>query len=302
MRALERRGSAGSVAAMTIRETLDRTMARLRAAGIEPPRADSEWLLAHVLGVSRMGAVTQPSREVTPDEAARLEALLARRERREPLQHIVGTAAFCGLELEVNGDVLIPRPETELLAGRAVQFLSTLNSQPSTVLDIGTGSGCLAIWIAASVPGASVVAVDVSSRALAVARRNAGRGGVTGRIEFLEGDCFLPVAAGRRFDLIVSNPPYIASGEIDGLQPEVSRHDPRLALDGGVDGLEFYRRLAVEAVARLRGGGRLMVEFGDGQEEALEKILSAHNWVVEEVAADYSHHPRLLTAYQGGGK
>jgi len=173
---LDRRVPAATFAAMTIRETLDRTMTRLRAAGIEPPRADAEWLLAHVLGVSRMGAVAQSSREVTPDEAARLEALLARREQREPLQHIVGTAAFCDLELEVNGDVLIPRPETEMLAGRAVAFLSSLSpphagSPLPTALDIGTGSGCLAIWIAASVPGASVVAVDISPRALAIARR-----------------------------------------------------------------------------------------------------------------------------------
>jgi len=110
------------------------------------------------------------------------------------------------------------------------------------------------------------------------------------------------VAAGARFDLIVSNPPYIASGEIDGLQPEVARHDPRLALDGGEDGLEFYRRLAVQAGAWLREGGRLMVEFGDGQEAALEKIFSAHNWVVEEVAADYSRRPRFLTARWRGGE
>jgi release factor glutamine methyltransferase len=291
---------------MTIRETLDRARARLRAAGIEPPDADAEWLLAHVLGVSRMKAVAQPSRAVSVDEAARLEALLARRERREPLQHITGTAAFCGMELEVSPDVLVPRPETELLAERAVQFLSTGHSQHPgpelpAALDIGTGSGCLALWLAARVPEARVVAVDISLRALAVARRNAVRCGVAGRVEFREGDLLSPVAAGERFDLIVSNPPYIASAEIQTLQPEVARFDPHAALDGGEDGLVFYRRLAAGAGARLRAGGRLMAEFGDGQEAALEKLFSGHNWIVEEVVADYSHGPRFLVARVRGG-
>ena len=189
----------------------------------------------------------------------------------------------------------MPRPETELLAERACQFLSTLNSRPSTCLDFGTGTGCLAVALAVKVTGASVQAVDISSDALALARQNAEAHRVADRIQFWAGDGFAALPAGLQFDLIVSNPPYVPSAEIATLQPEVRDFDPRAALDGGPDGLDFYRRLAREAGPRLKPGGKLMLEFGDGQADALREMFSG-NWIVEVVEEDYSRRPRVLVA------
>src|SRR5262249_34624698 len=162
--------------------------------------------------------------------------------------------SFCGLEIAVNRNVLIPRPETELLAQRAATLLQPLPAP--RVLDLGTGSGCLAIALAVNCPAADIVATDISEEALQVARANAARHGVGAQIQFHRGDGFAAVPGHLRFDLIVSNPPYVASAEIAALEPEVRDHDPRLALDGGADGLEFYRRLAVEAPASLKPAGR----------------------------------------------
>jgi len=191
--------------------------------------------------------------------------------------------------------VLVPRPETELLAEAGWQFLSTLNSQPAA-LDFGTGSGCIAIALAAKCPNARVTALDVSTDALVVARQNAERNGVGERIEFVESDGFTALATAQRFDLIISNPPYIPSAEIATLQPEVRDFDPHNALDGGADGLDFYRRLADEATDRLEVGGKLMVEFGDGHASSLEKLFTEQKWIVEAVRADYSQRQRILIA------
>ena len=182
--------------------------------------------------------------------------MVRRRERREPLQHLLGTVCFCGFELIVNRDVLIPRPETEVLAEMAwTHLLERQGCEPPTVLDFGTGSGCVAIAIAHHVPSARVHALDASPSAVGVARQNAALQGLSERIQFNMGDAFAAVPGGLRFDLIVTNPPYIPSGEIDGLEPEVRDHDPRMALDGGRDGLAFYRLLAAEAPAHLNAGG-----------------------------------------------
>ena len=167
---------------------------------------------------------------------------------------------------------------------------------PGRVLDIGTGSGCLPIWIASKFPDARVMAVDISPEAIAVARRNAKQLGVSERIDILEGDCFAPLPAGATFDLIVSNPPYIPTAEIAALQPEVAVHDPVRALDGGADGLDFYRRFAAEASGRLRRDSKLMLEFGDGQGETLRSLFIEHKWIVEAVVPDYSRRDRFLIA------
>jgi release factor glutamine methyltransferase len=235
-------------------------------------------------------------RGLTPAETDALRELVCRRGQREPLQHITGSTSFCGLEIAVNRHVLIPRPETELLAEAGWNFLSTLDAQPSTALDFGTGSGCLAIALAAKSPGAQVFAVEVSPDALAVAKQNAASHSLGDRIQFFQGDGFAALPEEIRFDLIASNPPYIPSAEIETLEPEVREFDPRGALDGGADGLDFYRRLAIEARNFLKPAGKIMLEFGDGQAAAIREIFKKQNWVVEAVRPDYTQRERMLLA------
>jgi len=222
-----------------------------------------------------------------------------RRATREPLQHILGTTSFCGLEIKCSRAALIPRPETELLAERAWQFLSTLDSQISSILDVGTGTGCIAIAIAVNAPTTRVHAIDISADALALAKENAAHHKIAERITFHESDAFAALPAGLKFDLIVSNPPYIAAEEISSLQREVRDFDPKLALDGGADGLDFYRRIAAEARPFLKPDGKLMLEFGDGQADALKKIFSSEKWIVDEIVADYTSRARILIARPG---
>jgi release factor glutamine methyltransferase len=285
---------------VTVLEVIQRSSEFLTKKGVESPRLQIELLLAHLLGLPRMKLYLNFERVLTPAELEALRTLVKRRGQREPLQHIVGTTSFCGLELAVNRHALIPRPETELLAERAWQFLSTLNSQPSTVLDFGTGSGCLAIALAVNCPTAQLFAIDVSREALELARQNAARHNVAARIQFFEGDGFAALLNGGRFDLIVANPPYIPSATIDTLAPEVREHDPRLALDGGVDGLDFYRRLAKEAAPFLQSDGRIMLELGDDQAGAVSELFEQQKWVVEAIQEDYSRQPRILVARPAG--
>ena len=200
-------------------------------------------------------------------------------------------------EIAVNRHALVPRPETEQLAELGWKFLQAERPHPPTALDFGTGTGCLAIVLAAKCPQARVTALDISPEALALARQNATTHQTVERMEFLAGDGFAALsAAERRFDLIISNPPYIAAAEIATLEPEVRDFDPRLALDGGNDGLDFYRRLAREAGGHLQPDGKLMLEFGDGQADAIKKLLEDEKWIVEAVVEDYSHRSRLLVA------
>ena len=193
-----------------------------------------------------------------------LREMVRRRGQREPLQYIVGSVSFCGLEMAVSRHVLVPRPETELLAERAWKFLAQLteNGAPRA-MDFGTGSGCLAIALAARAPLAIVDAIDLSADALSMARENAARHQVAERIEFHQGDGFAAIGGEKRFDLIVSNPPYIPTADINELEPEVREYEPRMALDGGADGMDFYRRIAREGGAFLRPGGRVMLELND---------------------------------------
>lgn len=284
---------------MTVLEVIKKSSEFLAKKGVDSPRLQTELLLAHLLKLPRMKLYLNFERVLSPVELAALRALVMRRAQREPLQHIIGSTSFCGLELLVNKHVLVPRPETELLAELGWQFLSTINSQPPTCLDFGTGSGCIAIAIAAKCPTARIVALDVSTDAIEVAKQNAASNRVSDRIEFRCEDGFATLNGNDKFDLIVSNPPYIVSEEIATLDPEVREFDPRGALDGGADGLDFYRRLATEAGAFLKPGGKIMIEFGDGQSEAISKIFSAKQWTVEAVHQDYTKRERMLTAKQG---
>jgi len=281
---------------VTVLEAIQRGAEFLAQRGVDSPRLHSELLLAHVLKVPRLRLYLEFDRIVADTEVQALRELIRRRSRREPLQHIVGTVDFCGLELAVGPEALIPRPETELLAEEAVAFLSSRNSDPAAALDFGTGTGCLAIVMAARSPAAEVHASDISAAALGLARRNAERAGLAERIRFHISDGFTGLPAGLAFDLIVSNPPYIPSAGIARLAPEVRDHDPRVALDGGGDGLDFYRRLAEQAAPRLRADGRLALELGDGQEGEVRRILERQKWVVETVRADYTGRARILVA------
>ena len=281
---------------MTVLEVIQKSAEFLAKKGVESPRLQAELLLAHVLKLPRMKLYLNFDRALHPPELDALRELVKRRSQREPLQHIVGSTSFCGLEMAVNRHVLVPRPETELLAELSWQFLSTLNSQPATALDFGTGSGCIAIALAVKCAAAQVTALEVSPDALAVARENAARNGVAQRIEFLQGDGFAALPAEASFDLIISNPPYIPTAEIGSLEPEVRDFDPRGALDGGADGLDYYRLLAAQSGKFLQHGGKIMVEFGDGQGEAVKNIFEAQKWIVETLREDYNQRQRILVA------
>jgi release factor glutamine methyltransferase len=304
---------------MTVLEAIQKSAEFLAKKGVESPRLQTELLLAHLLKLPRMKLYLNFERVLTPAETDALREFIKRRGQREPLQHITGSTSFCGFEITVNRCALVPRPETELLAESGWQFLSTLNLQPPTALDFGTGTGCIAIALAAKCPSAKIIATDISADALALAGENAARNNVAGRIEFVQSDGFaalypegrVPRApnikdenGGSRssplrkmeFDLIISNPPYIPSAEIATLQPEVRDFDPRGALDGGADGLDFYRKLAAEAKPFLKPDGKIMLEFGDGQAESIRKIFETEKWIVEAVKEDYSHRQRILVA------
>jgi release factor glutamine methyltransferase len=242
----------------TTLKILDWTKEFLLSKGVANARLEAEWLLCAALGVDRVGLYLQYDKPLNDGELAAYRAMVARRARREPLQHILGTQEFCGLDYEVTPDVLIPRHDTELLVSEAL----TRQPEARSVLDIGTGSGCIAVSLLKRFSRATVTATDISEATLAVAGRNAERHGA--RIEFLVGSLFAPVA-GRRFDLIVSNPPYIPTADIEILDREVRDYDPRGALDGGDDGLDIYRILIPGAVEHLNPGGWLLVEIGIGQ-------------------------------------
>ena len=288
-------------ARVTVLEGIQKSAEFLARKGVDSSRLNSELLLAHVLKLPRMKLYLNFERGLTQAEVDGLRELVRRRGQREPLQHIIGSTSFCGLELLVDRHVLVPRVETELLAEAGWTFLSQLNGDSRTALDFGTGSGCIAIALAVKCPTAKVYAVDISAEALVVARQNAARNEVADRIQFLHGNGFAPLAdtpaaSAGAFDLIISNPPYIPSGELETLPPEVRNFDPHGALDGGTDGLQFYQLLAGSAGAHLRPGGRIMVEFGDGQAALVSKLFMDQNWIVEEIRQDYTQRPRILIA------
>ena len=252
---------------MTVRETLKAAAARLAAVGVPDSAYDAQAMLAHVLGerdMLRMRA--EGYREVAQEAAARYEELLSRREKREPMQYILGETEFMGLTFHVEPGVLIPRFDTEVLCEEA---LRRLGGEKHRVLDIGTGSGAIAVTIAKLAPACEVTAVDVSDTALRVACGNAERNGV--KVRFVKSDCFNELT-GETFHMIISNPPYIDEAEMKELMPEVLQ-EPELALFGGADGLDFYRRIIREARAHLASGGCLLFEIGWKQKDAVGALL-----------------------------
>ena len=336
---------------MTVLEAIQKSTEFLAKKGVDSPRLQTELLLAHLLKLPRMKLYLNFERTLAPAETDGLREFIKRRGQREPLQHITGSTSFCGFEIAVNRHALVPRPETEMLAETGWEFLVRLSAESERrppirpeggglqepagpeagapiALDFGTGTGCIAIALAAKCPFAEIVATDISADALALAKQNAGRHNATERIEFLQGDGFAalkdrwgerlsgrsqtktdprepegnaiadgsPGVSPHQFDLIISNPPYIPSAEIATLQPEVRDFDPRAALDGGADGLDFYRKLAAEAKPFLKPGGKIMLEFGDGQADAIRKMFETEKWIVEAMREDYSQRARILIA------
>lgn len=244
------------------------TKGYLAEKGVENPRLEAEWMLCDALCLDRVGLYLNFDKPLSDSELASYRSMVARRGKREPLQYILGSQEFMGLDYQVTPAVLIPRHDTEVLVSEAVKRATGAHS----ILDIGTGSGCVAISLAKALPEAEVCSVDVSSEALAVARGNAEKNGVA--VNFFEGSLFEPFA-GRRFDMIVSNPPYIPASDLATLQQEVRGFEPLSALDGGADGLDFYRRITAEAPAHLTPGGWLLFEVGIGQAPEVLELLCA---------------------------
>lgn len=278
-----------------VRQTLLEAARALERAGVPDPRLDAEWLLAHVLGMDRLSMRMSGAAQLTPQQEQRMASLLLSRTRRTPLQYLLGTQGFYGLEIQTDARALIPRQETETLCETGIAHLRALGPAPEA-LDLCTGTGAVALALAHECPFARVAASDLSGEALSLARENARRLGLS--VAFFAGDLFAAVGE-RRFDLILSNPPYIPTDECARLQPEVLR-EPRMALDGGADGLDFYRRIAREAPARLTARGMLAVEAGDGQAAAVASLFEAAGLRDVEAVSDLYGHARVVRAYAAG--
>ena len=270
----------------------------LAAKGVEEPRLDAELLLAHVLGIRRLDLYLQFERPLTPEEVASYREAVRRRSRREPLQYITGTVGFRELELGVDARVLIPRPETEVLVGAVLEWAEGRSGL--VALDIGTGSGAIALSLLKEGPFARVVATDVSPEALAVTRENAARTGLAGGLETREGALWAPVGDGERFDVIVSNPPYVAEADRGTLQPEVADHEPAAALFAGADGLGVLRGIVEGAWSRLETGGLLAVEVGLGQAREVAGWLEAARFGAPRIVEDLTGRERVVLAARNG--
>jgi release factor glutamine methyltransferase len=279
----------------TIRRLLEWTTGFLEGKGCESARLETQLLLAHALGCSKTALYMRYDEQPAEDQRGRFRELVQKRVKGCPVAHLLGRKEFFSLEFEVGPSVLIPRPDSEWLVTECLTLAKPM-AAPS-VLDVGTGSGCLAIAVAAQHKTAVVSAIDISEEALAVARKNASKHKLDERVRFLHGDLFSPLAAEERFDFILSNPPYIRRADIDKLTPEVREHDPRLALDGGEDGFQVIDRLIAEAPAHLQSGGYLIIEIGYDQEEPARQRFEKHaGYELGKTIHDGAGHPRVLRA------
>lgn len=280
---------------MTVGEALAHAATRLASAGVPEPDLDAERLLRHVLGWDRARLLVESGTSVPAALVSGFDSLVAERAARRPLQHLLGTQAFWRHEFLVTPDVLIPRPETELVVERALALLA--GRDRPRLADVGTGSGCIALSLAAEREDAEVHAVDLSPAALVVARANAVRLGLQARVEFHEGDLLQPLAhLGPVFDLVASNPPYVAPEDLPKLQPEVRDHEPRLALHAAEGRLSLYRRLCRQARAVLRPDGHLVVEMGHGMEDEVRAACADAGLTVREVVPDLQGIARTVVA------
>lgn len=277
---------------MTVQTALVQATRRLNAVGVDSAAGDARVLMAAALGIDRGRLTLEAQRPLTPDEAARFEAMIARRVAREPVSHILGRRAFFGREFAVNAAVLDPRPETEILVEIALQ------ENFHRVLDLGTGSGCILLTLLAEMPQARGVGVDISAAACEVARANARALGLADRAEVLESDWAAKVSG--KFDLIVSNPPYIALTEMAGLSAEVREWEPYTALTDGADGLMAYRAIAEAAPPLLEPGGRLLVEIGPTQAAAVTELFRFVGFESVRTMPDLDGRDRVVAARMPG--
>lgn len=283
----------------TVQALLQWTTRFFESKGIESARLDGELLLAHALGWRRIDLYAHYDHVPSGEGLARFREMVKERGRRVPTRYLTGTCEFYSIPLAVTPAVLIPRPETELLVERALALLP--GDSATRVADLGTGSGAIAIAVAAHRPLARVVATDVSPEALAVARANAERHGLAGAIEFRQGAWFAALEPGTLFDAVLSNPPYVAAADLAAAMPEVRDHEPRLALDGGADGLDALRQVVAGAAAWLRPGGWLIVEIGAGQAQRVIRLATeAGLYEAVQVAPDYAGIPRIASMKKPG--
>lgn len=285
-------------ASPSVLEIIKKTTEFLQGKGVESPRLNAEILVGHALGLKRMQLYLQFERPLGEAELATIRPLVRRRGLREPLQYVVGEADFFGLKLKVDRRSLIPRPETELLVELTVGRRQA--APPARVLDLGTGSGAIALALARTWPAANVTAVDLSTTALALARENAEATGLAANVTFVESDWFGHLPASERFDLIVGNPPYLSAQETAEASPEVRQFEPMLALTSGADGRDALRTILRDAPRFLVPGGLLALETGVSQHEELIRLAGEQGFTGIESAKDLTGRDRFLFAVAGG--
>jgi release factor glutamine methyltransferase len=278
----------------TISETLKQASEQLRAASVPNDVLDAQTLLAEALGKDRTYLIVNFNQQLSDDLLAQYQTLIARRVSGEPLQYITGHQEFFGLEFEVTPEVLIPRPETEILVEETIRLVHQIKIAEPVIVDVGTGSGCIAVTLARELSTARVNACDISSAALNVARRNAAKHKLEERMQFIQSDLLSAFPETKFADFILSNPPYVAASELPGLQREVRDWEPHLALSDFADGLSFYRRLLEEAPARLKSGGYLICEMGYTQSETVTAMVNRQIWDEPRLLDDLQGIPRTL--------
>ncbi|MBD3674835.1 MAG: peptide chain release factor N(5)-glutamine methyltransferase [Planctomycetaceae bacterium] len=279
----------------TVRRILTWTTQHFTERECDTPRLDAEILLAHVLNCPRIQLYVQYDRQLTEDERARLRAFVKRRAAKEPVAYLVGKREFFGLDFQVTSDVLIPRPDTETLVVELLDALRDLTV--AEMIELGVGSGAISVATAVHERDLNIHAVDVSPQALQIAEQNARRHEVDSRITFYEGDLFAPFPEGLQVDAVVSNPPYVQTAELDQLDADVRDHEPRLALDGGEDGLEIARRIIADAPRYLKPNGVLLLELGpDNIRSAAEALEAETSYQQIHILKDAAGRERVLSA------
>ncbi len=276
---------------LTLKEILDLSAGHFAKHGLSSPRLEAELLMGHILGLERIQLYVQFDRPLEENELEQMRQFIRRRLQGEPLAYILGEKEFMSLPFYVDSRVLIPRPETEHLVEKALKLFEEKGEV--TLVDLGAGSGSIAVSLAHYLPRSRVLALDINPESLELARENALRNGVEDRIRFILGDLLDPIKDEGPVHGILSNPPYIPGGELEGLSLEV-KAQPRLALDGGSDGLRYYYRIAKEAFPLLKSGGYLGLEVGSGQDETVSKILREEGFEGVEIEQDYSGHKRCI--------
>ncbi len=283
---------------ISIAEAILQGAHQLRKAGVSEARREAGSLLGHLIERDRTFIISHADDSISAEDLRKFDELVEWRSRGKPLQYLTGNQEFFGLDFEVTPDVLIPRPETELLIEVALKLIGDPEAE-NFICDVGTGSGCIVVTLLSRLPDARALALDISPAAIEVAKRNALRHAVNERLEFLVSDCFAALTGeDTKFDLIVSNPPYIPAADIEGLQREVRDYEPHLALEAGADGLSIIRRLLADVGKHLKPGGHFVFEIGFEQREAVENLIApivqAGAWSLVDIYPDLQGIPRTV--------